>query len=267
VRAGGPGDRMKRWIGGVGVFALALLMAGPVFGAKGAHVPVPAHPVPSHVPVPAHPVTPGPVQAHPVTPDPITIGRLQYSGGDWYANPTALPNLLDAIRSWTGIPTAPAERVVRPLDPDLWKTPFLHLTGHGDIRFSPEERAALRAHLERGGFLHADDNYGLDASFRREVALLFPDVPFVEIPPSHPIFRMVFDFPDGLPKIHEHDGRPPSAWGIFHRGRLVLVYTHETDLGNGWEDPEVHGLPEPLRRDALRMGVNLFVYAMTGVIS
>jgi len=199
---------------------------------------------------------------------PLTIGRLQYGGGgDWYANPTSLPNLLEAIRTWTGIPTALSERTVRPLDPDLWRTPFLHMTGHGEVRFTPEERVALRRHLEGGGFLHADDNYGMDAAFRREVALLFPDQPLVELPSDHPIFRMVFAFPDGLPKIHEHDGRPPSAWGIFHRGRLVLVYTHETDLGNGWEDPEVHHLPEPLRRDALRMGVNLFVYALSGVVS
>jgi hypothetical protein len=209
----------------------------------------------------------GDLTARPVATDPLTIGRLQYDGGDWYANPSSLPNLLTAIRDWTGIPTAPTERVVRPLDADLSKTPFLHLTGHGELRFSPAERAALRRHLETGGFLHADDNYGLDAAFRREVAALFPESPLVEIPPTHPIFRMVFAFPEGLPKIHEHDGAPPSAWGVFHRGRLVLVYTHETDLGNGWEDAEVHNLPDALRRDALRMGVNLFVYALSGIVS
>ena len=195
---------------------------------------------------------------------PLTVARLRYGGGgDWYANPSSLPNLLAAIRERTGIPVAEREAVVEPLDPGLRDHPFLHMTGHGEVSFTPEERRALRAWLEDGGFLHADDNYGMDEAFRREMAALFPDRPLVELPPDHPIFHIHYEFPDGLPKIHEHDGKPPQAFGIHHRGRLVVVYTYETDLGNGWEDEEVHGNPPELREQALRMGVNLFLYALS----
>jgi hypothetical protein len=196
---------------------------------------------------------------------PPTIARLQYrGGGDWYAGPSAVPNLLAAIRLRTGIPVDDREVVVTPLDPGIRDHPFLFMTGHGNVSFDEAERRALRGYLESGGFLHADDNYGLDEAFRREVAALFPDREMVEIPSDHPVFHTFYDFPDGLPKIHEHDGKPPEAWGIFHEGRLVLFYSHETDLGNGWEDPEVHGDPPALREQALRMGVNLFLYALTG---
>ena len=123
---------------------------------------------------------------------------------------------------------------------------------------------ALRGHLLAGGFLHADDNYGLDESFREEVALLFPDRELVEIPPDHPVFHGLYDFPRGLPKIHEHDGKPPQAFGVFHEGRLVLFYSYESDLGDGWEDPDVHEDQPALRESALRMGVNLFLYALAG---
>jgi hypothetical protein len=195
---------------------------------------------------------------------PLTVARLRYGGGgDWYANPSSLPNLLEAIRERTGIPVAAREAVVDPLDPGLRDHPFLHMTGHGNVSFTPEERRALRSWLEDGGFLHADDNYGMDEAFRREMAALFPDRPLVELPPDHPIFHIYYEFPDGLPKIHEHDGKPPQAFGIYHRGRLVVVYTYETDLGNGWEDEEVHGNPPELREKALRMGVNLFLYALS----
>ena len=198
-------------------------------------------------------------------PDSITIARVQYEGGgDWYANPSSLPNLLEAIRERTGIVTTRREAVVRPLDPDLRAYPFLYMTGHGDVRFSPAERVALRAYLLEGGFLHADDNYGLDESFREEVTALFPDREMVEIPPDHPIFRTFYDFPDGLPKVHEHDGARPQALGVFDRGRLVLIYTYESDLGDGWEDPDVHGDDPEVREAAIRMGVNLFLYALTG---
>jgi len=194
----------------------------------------------------------------------LTIGRLRYGGGgDWYANPSSLPNLLDAIRTRTGLPVARREAVVTPLDPTLPDHPFLHMTGHGNVVFTPEERTALRAYLEGGGFLHADDNYGMDEAFRREMELLYPDRPMVELPPGHPIFSAFYHFPEGLPKIHEHDGGPPQAFGIFHEGRLIVVYTYETDLGNGWEDEAVHGNPPEIREQALRMGVNLFVHALS----
>ncbi len=195
---------------------------------------------------------------------PLTIGRLQYGGGgDWYANPSSLPNLLEAIRTRTGIPVATREEVVTPLDPSLPDFPLIHMSGHGEVVFEAEERAALRRYLEGGGLLHADDNYGMDEAFRREMARLYPDRPMVELPPDHAIFSAFYEFPEGLPKIHEHDGESPQAFGIFEDGRLVVLYTYETDLGNGWEDQEVHGNPPELREEALRMGVNIFVHAVT----
>ncbi len=194
---------------------------------------------------------------------PVTIGRLQYEGGgDWYANPSSLPNLLAELRERTGIATAEREVAVRPTDPSLRDFPFLYMTGHGNVRFSDDERLALRRYLLAGGFLHADDNYGLDESFRREMGRIFPDKELIELPPEHPVFHSPYEFPDGLPKIHEHDGAPPQAFGIFHQGRLIVMYTYETDLGDGWEDPDVHEDPPDIREDALRMGVNIFVYAM-----
>lgn len=194
----------------------------------------------------------------------LTITRLQYDGGgDWYANPSSLPNLLAAIRDRTGLPMATREATVAPLDPTLRDHPYLYMTGHGNVRFSPAEREALRAHLLSGGFLHADDNYGLDESFRREIAAVFPDRELVELPPDHPIFHAFYEFPEGIPKIHEHDGAPPGALGIFDGGRLAVLYTYETDLGDGWEDPDVH--PEDgveVREAAVRMGVNAFLHVL-----
>ena len=195
--------------------------------------------------------------------DSITIARLQYEGGgDWYANPSSLPNLLAAIRERTGIPVARREVTLRPLDPALRDYPYLYLTGHGDVRFSPAEREALRNYLLAGGFLHADDNYGLDESFREELAEIFPDTELTEIPVDPPVFHVFFDFPEGLPKIHEHDGEPPQAFGIFHGGRLVVFYSYESDLGDGWEDEDVHDDPPEIRERALRMGVNLFMLVL-----
>jgi hypothetical protein len=195
--------------------------------------------------------------------DTVAITRLRYDGGgDWYANPSSLPNLLAAIRTRTGIPVSDREAQVSLLDPSLPDHPYLYMTGHGNVAFSPAERAALRAYLLGGGFLHADDNYGLDESFRREMAEVFPDVQMTEIPSDHPVFHVFYDFPEGLPKIHEHDGRPPQAFGIFQGGRLVVLYTYETDLGDGWEDEGVHDDPPEIREQALRMGVNIFLYAL-----
>lgn len=201
--------------------------------------------------------------AGPSTADSIGIARLQYDGGgDWYGNPSSLPNLLAAIRERTGIPVASREVNVTPLAPTLSDHPYVYMTGHGNVSFSPAEQAALRKYLLGGGFLHADDNYGLDESFRREIAEIFPDAELTELPPSHPIFHIFYDFPEGLPKVHEHDGKPPQALGIFYGGRLVVLYTYESDLGDGWEDPDVHGDPPEIREQALRMGVNVFLYVL-----
>ncbi len=192
-----------------------------------------------------------------------TIGRLHYDGGgDWYANPSSLPNLLAAIRERTTIATAPREVTVALSDPELWTVPYLYMTGHGNLVWSQDDLNTLRRWIGRGGFLHVDDNYGLDASFRREIARLFPDRPLVEIPLDHPIYHVIYAFPDGLPKIHEHDGKPAQGFGVFVDGRLAVFYSYQSDLGDGWEDPDVHHDPPELREAALRMGVNLFAYAL-----
>lgn len=193
----------------------------------------------------------------------VTIGRLHYEGGgDWYANPSSLPNLLAAVRERTTIRTEAREEVVTLSSPALWDTPYLYMTGHGNVRFSDADLATLRRYLLQGGFLHADDNYGMDESFRREVGRLFPDRPMVEVPLDHPIYTVVFPFPHGVPKVHEHDGQPAQGFGVFVDGRLVLYYTYESDLGDGWEDPGVHRDPPEVREAALRMGVNLVAYAV-----
>jgi hypothetical protein len=198
---------------------------------------------------------------------PLTIGRLHYDGGgDWYANPSSLPNLLRIIAERTTIPVTARERVVTLRDADLWQTPYLYMTGHGNLRWSDDELVILRRYLQQGGFLHADDNYGMDESLRRELKRLFPDRPLVEVPVEHPIYHLVYDFPQGLPKIHEHDGKPAQGFGIFIEGRLVVFYSYQTDLGDGWEDPEVHRDPPDKREAALRMGVNLFAYAVGGML-
>ncbi len=198
---------------------------------------------------------------------PLTIAQLEYDGGgDWYANPSALPNLLREIRERTGLPIEDTRRVtVKLTDPNLRDYPYLYMTGHGNVRFSPQEIEALRAYLLSGGFLHVDDNYGLDASFRREIKRVFPDKELVELPSSHPVYHAFYDFPKGLPKIHLHDGKPAQGFGLFHEGRLILFYSYESDLGNGWEDPDVHGNPPEAREAALRMGVNLFLFALAQV--
>jgi hypothetical protein len=202
-------------------------------------------------------------EAGPAPADSIGIARLQYDGGgDWYGNPSSLPNLLAAIRDRAGIPVASREVNVTPLDPGLSDHPYIYMTGHGNVSFSPAERAALRSYLIGGGFLHADDNYGLNESFRREMEQVFPDAELTEIPPDHPVFHIFYDFPEGLPKIHEHDGDPSQALGIFYGGRLVVFYSYESDLGDGWEDEGVHDDPPEIREQAIRMGVNLFLYVL-----
>ena len=199
----------------------------------------------------------------PMDPSQLTIARLHYGGGgDWYANPSSIPNLLERLSRDTRFPVARREAVVTPLSPDLRDYPYLYMTGHGNVRFAEEELSAMRAYLVSGGFLHADDNYGMDESFRREVERLFPEAPLVPVPLDHPIYRIVYTFPDGLPKVHEHDGQPAEGLGLFLEGRLVVFYSYQSDLGDGWEDAEVHDDPIDLREQALRMGVNLFAYAV-----
>jgi len=192
-----------------------------------------------------------------------TIARLQYEGGgDWYANPSSLPNLLQAVRERTTLKVADRERVVTLASEQLWSEPYLYMTGHGNVRFSDGDLERLRAWLNQGGFLHVDDNYGMDQSIRRELARLLPDRELVDVPVDHPIYHVVYDFPQGIPKVHEHDGKPAQGLGLFIDGRLAVYYTYETDLGDGWEDPEVHDDPPEKREVALRLGVNLYAYAV-----
>lgn len=193
----------------------------------------------------------------------FTIGRLHYDGGgDWYANPSSLPNLLAAIRDRAGLRVEPRERVVTLADAQLWTLPYIYMTGHGNVHWSDRDLATLRTYLARGGFLHIDDNYGMNASIRKEIARLFPDRPLVDVPLSHPIYHLVYDLPKGIPKIHYHDGLPAQGLGIFLGGRLVLYYSYQSDLGDGWEDFEVHRDPPEKHEVALEMGVNLFAYAV-----
>ncbi|MDE2886843.1 MAG: DUF4159 domain-containing protein [Gemmatimonadota bacterium] len=200
----------------------------------------------------------------PGPPASFTMARLKFGGGgDWYNGPTEIPNLLAFIRSRTRIHTAEREARVEIMDEDLFAYPVLYLTGHGNIRFTEDEVMRLRTYLEHGGFLFANDDYGLDKAFRREIKRTFPDKELVELPPSFGIFQSPFPFPDGLPKIHEHDGKRPQAFGIFHGGRLVVFYNYECDLGDGWNDPAVHNDPPEKRDAALKMGTNVVVWALT----
>ncbi len=200
----------------------------------------------------------------PVAPAPVmTIGRLHYDGGgDWYANPSSLPNLLSAVRTRTTLRVATEEKVVTLSDDDLWNVPYIYMTGHGNVHWSDRDLATLRRYLQQGGFLHADDNYGMDVSIRRELGRLFPDHPLAEVPFDHPIYHLIYDFPKGIPKIHVHDGKPAQGFGIFLDGRLAVYYSYQSDLGDGWEDPEVHHDTPEKREAALRMGVNLFAFAV-----
>lgn len=192
------------------------------------------------------------------------IAKLKYNGGgDWYANKTSLPNLIRFCNQQLNMNIAPEEAVVEVGSPELFSYPFVHMTGHGSVVFSDAEAQNLRNYLLSGGFLHIDDNYGLDKYIRKEMKKVFPEYEFVELPYDHPVYRQKFNFTSGLPKIHEHDNKPPQGFGIIHKGKLVCFYTYETDLGNGWEDQEVHNDPEHIRQQALRMGANIVTYALT----
>jgi hypothetical protein len=192
------------------------------------------------------------------------VAVLKYrGGGDWYANPTALPNLVRFCNE--NIQTNISEDVatVDVSDPELFNYPFVHMTGHGNVVFTPADIENLKNYLLGGGFLHIDDNYGMDQFIRKELKKVFPGVDLVELPSNHPIFKQTYNFPNGIPKIHEHDDKPAQAFGIVYEGRLVCLYTYETDLGDGWEDQEVHGDSESKRLEALKMGANIVEYAFS----
>ena len=190
------------------------------------------------------------------------LAVLQYGGGgDWYSNPTALPNLIKFCNEQIDTALSEKTEVVSPDDVDLFNYPFIHMTGHGNVFFTPNEVQNLRDYLVSGGFLHIDDNYGMDEYLHKELVKIFPNVELKELPGNHPIFNYHFNFPDGLPKIHEHDSGRPQAFGITYEGRLVLLYTYESDLGDGWENPEIHNDPAEVRLKALRMGANIVKYA------
>jgi len=186
---------------------------------------------------------------------------LKYNGGgDWYGNPTALPNLIKFCNQNINTKIASKPATVEPGSPDLLSYPFIHITGHGNVVFSDSEMINLRNYLTSGGFLHIDDNYGMDQYIRKELKKVFPNNALVEIPANHPIFQKPYSFPSGIPKIHEHDNKRPQAFGIFIENRLALLYTYETDLGDGWEDPEVHNDPKEVREKALKIGANIINY-------
>ena len=190
------------------------------------------------------------------------LAVLKYKGGgDWYANPTALPNLIEFCNRNISTTLEAKPATVEVGSTEIFQYPFLHMTGHGNVFFSDEEAQNLRTYLLSGGFLHIDDNYGMDPYLRKEMVKVFPDKELVELSADHPIFSQNFNFPDGLPKIHEHDGKRPQAYGIFENDRLLLLFTYESDLGDGWEDAEVHNDPEEVRQKALRMGANIVQFA------
>ncbi len=194
----------------------------------------------------------------------FVIGRVKYTGGgDWYSNPSSLPNMMKAVSERVGIPAAVEERRVSLLDPELFETPFLYMNGHGTVRFSQEEAERLRYYLRHGGFLWADDNYGMDESFRPEMRKVFPDAEWVELPHGHEIYHCYYELSGGLPKIHEHHGGPPRGYAIFQDGRMAVYYTYNTDIGDGTEDADVHNDPPEKREAAMRMAMNVVVYALT----
>ena len=191
----------------------------------------------------------------------VKIALLKYNGGgDWYSDPTALPNLIKFCNENIHTDIFPEPSTIEIGSPEIFNFPFVYTTGHGNIVLSKSDAQNLRLYLEAGGFFHVDDNYGLDKYFRREMKKVFPNKEFVELPPSHPIFHQKYDFNEGLPKIHEHNGKRPQAFGIFIDDRLVCLYTYECDLGDGWEDYEVHKDPPELHEKALEMGANIISF-------
>lgn len=190
------------------------------------------------------------------------MGLLKYNGGgDWYANPTALPNLAAFCNAQLGTDFDTEYEEVEVGSVELYNFSFVHMTGHGNVVFSDAEAENLRNYLLGGGFLHIDDNYGMNPYVRVAMKKVFPEQEFVELPFEHEVFRQKFEFENGLPKVHKHDDKPAQAFGLFHEGRMVCLYSFESDLGDGWEDEDVHNDPEPIRRRALQMGANIIQFA------
>lgn len=195
---------------------------------------------------------------------PVQIALLKYNGGgDWYANPTALPNLISYCNAYLQTDLDQDYKTVEPSSRDIYNHPFIHMTGHGNVVFSAQEASNLRDYLISGGFLHIDDNYGMDPFIRPEMKKVFPELEFEELSFDHPIYHQKYDFQDGLPKIHEHDKKPPQGFGLIYQGRLVCFYTYECDLGDGWEDAEVHNDSGEKRMGALKMGANILQYVFS----
>ena len=194
----------------------------------------------------------------------FSIARVNYGGGgDWYCDPSSIPNILSYLTKNTSIEAAHDEYRIKLTTKEMRGHPYLYMTGHGNIRFTDEEIIDLREYLLGGGFLHTDDNYGLNTSFRREMKRVFPDRDFVELPHNHAVFHSYFDMPNGLPKIHEHDGKPPQLFALYNEDRIMVIYSFESDLGDGWEDGRVHNDPEDIRQSALEMGTNIILYALS----
>lgn len=195
----------------------------------------------------------------------VKVALLKYSGGgDWYANPTSLPNLVKFCNANMGTNIVTDIPTVDPGSSDIFNYPFIHMTGHGNVMFSEQEVENLRQYMLSGGFLHIDDNYGMDVFIRPQIKKIFPEYELIEIPFSHAIYHQQYDFPNGLPKIHEHDAKPPKGFGIVVDGRIVLFYTYECDLGDGWESPDVHNDSQETRTKALQMGANIIRYVFNG---
>lgn len=196
--------------------------------------------------------------------DKLIVPRIKYDGGgDWYTGPTSMPNLIKQASERLKIPGQPENIAVSISDPELFRYPMLYLTGHGQVRFKDHEINRLLTYLDNGGFIWVNDSYGIDKFIRREIRRLYPDIELVQLPSDHPIFRLVYDFPDGLPKIHEHDAKPPAAFALFDKGRMKIIYTYESDIGDGLEDEGIHRADTPeIREKAMQMALNMLVFAM-----
>lgn len=194
----------------------------------------------------------------------VSFAKLKYSGGgDWYANRTALPNLAEFCNEQLNTNIDPQDNAVEPSNSSIFNYPYVYMTGHGNVIFTDEDATSLRKYLEAGGFLHIDDNYGLEKFIRPQMKKVFPELDFVELPFDHPIYHQKYEFPNGLPKIHEHDGKPPRGYGLIHKGRLVCFFDVECDLGNGWEDAGIYSDSESTRLKALQMGANIIQHVFT----